>query len=113
MSNIMSTRYILDEDHIPVEEPDEKKFYKWFLGQHQEATVRETWVRIKPAPACVITVFLGYNHTEGEIAAPEFFRTKIMGPPNSFDEYYMTWDEAVVGHHRVVHKIRQGGRPMI
>lgn len=86
--------YVLDENHVPVPEPDVLKaalffedFSKRCVAQHQ---VGESHVS---------TVFLGLDHNFSSSGPPLLFETRIEGGPlDGEQERYATWSEATAGH---------------
>lgn len=82
---------------------------KWFEEKPSRRKVRVTTL----GDVRVSTVFLGLDHgfSMDPNAKPILFETLVFG--GRFDgemDRYASWDEAVKGHHRMVRKIKEGGK---
>lgn len=54
----------------------------------------------------ISTVFVGLDHSFGR-GSPLFFETMVFGGPlDGEQERYMTWEEAEIGHKRMVERVR-------
>jgi hypothetical protein len=103
-------RYILDENHNAVEEPDLLKWAQWF-----ETTKNRIVKQEHHGPYFVSTVFLGLDHSfalSGDPAQPPIlFETMVFDDSNGRTEVDQqrcsTWDEAVVQHEAVASAYRE------
>ena len=95
----MNDKYIL-EGHEPVIEPDLMKWAKWFETANRR--VAEDVI----GESRVSTVFIGLDHSFGIGKKPLLFETIVFG--GNFDgelERYSTWEEAELGHKKMVKKL--------
>ncbi len=98
----MSDKYILDENHNPVEEVDLIKWANWF--ENADRIVAKTTVS---PDAKVSTVFLGLDHRFGE-GEPLLFETMVFGGKLDQEmDRYSTWKEAEEGHAAMVKKVEE------
>jgi hypothetical protein len=99
--------YILDENHMPIPEPDSVRaslffadFQKRCVAQHEIGEAR------------VSTVFLCLDHNYGG-DTPVLFETLVTGGP--LDDHmtrYFTWDEALLGHTSILKTLAEPtGKP--
>lgn len=89
--------YILD-GHTPVEEKDVVKWGIWF--ETADRKVKKTSISDEVE---VSTVFLGLDHRLG---SPLLFETLVFGGETDGDmKRYSTWEEAEIGHDRIVQEI--------
>jgi len=104
----MNGKYILDVNGDPVEEPDLRKWGRWFEVTENRVVAREI-----VGNANVSTVFLGLDHAfDGGI--PILFETMIFGGEhNEYQERYATRAGAIDGHNRVVAALKAGRSPEI
>ena len=97
----MADRYILDENHVPVECPDLMEWAKWF-----EAGDRKV-AKDMIGDSEVSTVFLGLDHQWGD-GPPMIFETMVFGGPLGQDQdRYSTWDDAIKGHKNMIEKVNK------
>lgn len=104
----MGTRYILDTDGNPVEEPDIVKWREWYKNPDQ-SIARNSIVRAM-GDVRISTVFLGIDHSSGD-GPPRLFETMIFG--GQYDQYrsrYATKAEALAGHNQAVVLARSKNR---
>lgn len=95
-------RYILDKNHYPIKEPDLTKWAKWI--ETADRTVKKT----KVGDVDVSTVFLGLDHNFMG-GTPLLFETMVFGGKyNEEMERYSTWEEAEIGHEKMVDKVKKG-----
>jgi len=97
MNDDHNGRYILDDNHNPVPEPDLLKWAKWF---HESGPKRRVAHDTK-GNCSVSTVFLGLDHSFGS-GPPLLFETMVFGSKEDIQERYSTWDEALAGHKRIL-----------
>lgn len=101
--------YIL-KNRTPVKEPDLMKWGAWM--QKNDRHVAETQIK----GYNVSTVFLGLDHSYSLFGGePILFETMVFNYPrhmnfedhpfSSIQERYSTWDEAEVGHKRIVAEV--------
>lgn len=92
---------VFTEDHKVNTENMEIWGRHFAKSRRVNGTQLSVWFR----PVNISTVFLGLNHSWCE-HKPLWFETMIFG--GKFDEYqerYTTYDEAVEGHKKAVHKV--------
>ena len=102
--------YRLDDDHNPIPVA--------LNDPHLETMMRDVASRRVGLDEVgnyrVSTVFLGLDHNYGDEGPPILFETMIFPQSGHNDlhcERYATWDEAVVGHQRVVAEVVAGRLP--
>jgi hypothetical protein len=96
----MTGRYILDDQHRAIEEPDLMTWVQWFENDKR----RVAWDEIDGVK--VSTVFLGLDHNFGANSVPILFETMVFGGPMDGEaDRYATWDEAVAGHQAMVDRV--------
>lgn len=89
----MNDKYILDENHAPIVEPDLLTWGRWM--QNANRHVARTMV----GDVRVSTVFLGLDHRFTNSGEPIVFEPMIFGgPEDGYQERYSTWDAALAGH---------------
>lgn len=97
--------YILGEDKTPIP-TDWNTATKWFedISSRRVAEDEINGFRIS-------TVFLVINHNHGGGDRPVLFETMVFTDDKKFKdeicERYCTWNEAIVGHEKVVNQIRK------
>ncbi len=98
----MSDKYILDENHNPVEEVDLIKWANWF-GNADRIVAKTT---INPDVE-VSTVFLGLDYRFGE-GEPLLFETLCFGGKlDQETDRYSTWKKAQKGHIAMIKKVEE------
>lgn len=93
-------KYILDENHKAVQEPDLLKWGKW----NEKIENRRVANEIVNDKWRVSTVFLGIDHSFGE-GEPLLFETMVFEGDDATDldcARYSTWEQAVAGHAHMV-----------
>ena len=97
-------RYILDENHNVIHEPDIVKWAKWFEHTPNRIVKKET-----VGSSEISTVFLAIDHrwAWGD-GRPIVFETMIFGDDESYQERCCTWDEALEQHQIAVDLVKQG-----
>jgi len=82
---------------------------KWMGANHNQVRVGHDYLRyMKEEVECQIrvsTVFLGLDHNLGhrDMGDPLLFETMVFGGPNDqLQERYHTWDEAEIGHAKIL-----------
>ena len=100
----MIEHMVLDEDHNLV--PADLFTWARFFDESDARRVGSDEV----GEARVSTVFLGIDHGFG--GPPLWFETMIFGGPHDNGTWrYTTWDEAAVGHRRIVSALQEGRDP--
>lgn len=100
--------YILDDNNIPMQMEDDLAACTWlFNNQHRKRVAATTLAD----GVWVSTVFLGIDHSWGT-GPPVLFETMVFSNEtfNGIDTYtnrYCTYTDAMVGHRRVVDKLRK------
>ena len=97
----MNSKYIL-KDHTPILCSGLLEWAKWFETANRKVDNTEL-----PNDVQVSTVFLGLDHSFG--GKPLLFETMVFG--GKFDQdmtRYATWDEAQIGHNKMVEKAKAG-----
>lgn len=95
--------YTLD-GHNPVPIEDTLEWARWFERSIDERRVSYTTI----GDVRISTTFLGVDHGTND-GAPILFETMIFGGPNDgFQRRYSTWDEAFMGHRRIVRNMYAG-----
>jgi hypothetical protein len=111
-----SKRYIL-HGHIPVIEPDLRKWAEWYENVSNRIVRKE-----RIGSFLVNTIFLGIDHDFGD-GGTLLFETMVFDEaelyydqlvdkhfPTAIDEYtrqYSTWNDAEAGHQKTVDLIRR------
>ena len=99
----ISAKYILDENDVPVEEPDTETWGIW-MGKNSRR-IAETML---DNGKLVSTVFLGLDHSFSQNGPPILFETMVFTNSKSFaDEHmerYSTKAAALIGHQVAVDK---------
>lgn len=88
--------YTLDDNGIPVAEPDMCKWVKW-MATHRDRHIAQAEV----GDMWISTVFTGWNMSYG--GEPLLFETMIFGGDEDINEYqerYSTRTEALIGHKK-------------
>ena len=99
-----SDKYIL-KGKEPVLEPDLLRWAKSFESENRIVGKDEI------GEIVVSTVFLGLDHRFFGDSKPLLFETMIFKKGQSLDlcERYSTWDEAEIGHKKIVEQMKQIG----
>lgn len=88
----------------PVRESDIFKWARWFEGSDKARRVALT----KIGEAKVSTVFLAIDHNFMGIGAPVLWETMVFGGPLSDEmERYTSLEDAMIGHERMVARVRR------
>ena len=96
----MTDRYILEgKEAKPCE--DLIEWAKWFENADRKVALDIIGnIRIS-------TIFLALDHSFGEDGKPVLFETMVFTGDESGDmDRYFTWDEAVIGHKKMVEKVK-------
>jgi hypothetical protein len=110
LEELMTDKYILDDEHNAIPEPDLLKWAEWF--ETFDRRVRSDVI----GPYHVSTVFLGLDHSFSRgnpRARPLLFETMVFnvigGGREAVDiqERCSTWREAIEQHERIAAEIRQ------
>jgi hypothetical protein len=102
----MSDLYILGPDGEPVREHDVVAWGEWFEANRSARRIAHDFV----ANARVSTVFLGLDHSYFPDEKPLLFETMVFCPGCDLDqemERYSTRAEALVGHRRILERVRE------
>jgi len=98
---------ILNEKHEVIPEPDIMKWGTWF--ESADRIVKQETIGNKR----ISTVFLGLDHSfcfDSIFGGKQlWFETMVFLIGSYQDEYmdrYATWDEAVIGHERIVEMVK-------
>ena len=94
--------YILDENGVPVPEPDIVAWGRWFETHSRHIALGHE------GDARVSTVFLELDHRFFGEGAPVLFETMIFGGRHdSYQERYTTSAEAEAGHARALAMVKE------
>jgi len=97
-------KYIL-EGKIPIVESNVIKWGKWY-NKDDNRRVARTQIE---NDEYVSTIFLGLDYSFGDGTPPLLFETMIFGGKYSNDCWrFSTWEQAEVGHNRVVKGLMNG-----
>jgi hypothetical protein len=92
-------KYTLDANHQPRLEPDVNKWLEWFKTANRRVAVDEV------NDSLVSTIFLAINNRN--VVPPQLFETFVMGGPlNGETLHYDTWEHALHGHKKMVHRLK-------
>lgn len=93
--------YILDENNVPVIEPDLTTWFNWL------ATADKTVKKDNVGNAHVSTVFLGIDYSFG-MGQPLLFETMVFGgDEDQFQFRYSTREKAIIGHDLAVKELQK------
>lgn len=94
----MSRKYILD-GHIPVLEPDLRKWARWY-----ELDANRIIAQTHTQSGDVSTVFLALEPLGSDpLVLPDLFETAVFGGPwDETRKRFATWEEAEQAHHDMV-----------
>ncbi len=102
----MTARFIL-EGHTAVPCEDLMEWGRWYEDNRPALRVGDDDVN----GVRVSTVFLGLDHSFGE-GLPLLFETMIFkGPHDGWQDRYTTWEEAELGHKRIVQLLQASRIP--
>jgi hypothetical protein len=90
---------LVGKEIVPIEDDDPIKWAKAFGSDNRHIALDEI------PGVDVSTVFLGLDHGYGD-GPPVLFETMVFGGPYDQNmERYTTYDEAVIGHQKMVAKV--------
>lgn len=96
----MNGRYILDENNHPIEVEDLHVWASFMQGHEKNRQIAKDEL---PGGVRVSTVFLGLDHSFGEVGLPVLWETMIFGGPNDqYQERYTSHEAALEGHARAL-----------
>ena len=94
-------KYIL-QGKVAIPEPDVQKWAKWF--EKADRRVKVTHV----GDTMISTVFLGIDHSFGQLGPPLLFETMVfIGDGDGDMNRYPTWKLAEQGHDEMVKRIHE------
>lgn len=103
------SKYILDEQGNPVQEPDVLKWATWMESTYGEGipTRRVAYTKINDKVE-IFTSFLGIDHQWGS-GPPLLYETMVFCLDDDEEEMerYSTREEAIKGHERMVQRMKE------
>ena len=101
--------YVLDEEGVPVQEPNIFAWGRWFQ-ETKERKVQQDTIKIASGNVIVSTVFLGVDYSFLMGGKPVLFETMIFDSDikvlQEYQERYETREQALEGHSRAVSLVK-------